>query len=350
MSFDRIWSNYVLHTLDNQKLDQMIINLKCDIPGCRTRNKKSLKGIHPLLKVSILSKRPLIHEEVIKEVEKLFESFYKKEELARYYEMTASEFLEQIDDFKQNESQGTQLAVVNYFMKASSTEEDDERDNIVKHFNISQKETKDVKVSEQVIKETILESEVKPSREEKEPLTRKEAKDLKILRSLYDEVKQREKQQEQKIKELYKEVERVSKAYDEQEEAYKKESKDFKYAIEKLEEAYKKVKDENTDLTSKIKKVGVGLPYVFLGSPFVKSKLEDLKYNAYPEAHAIYISTKQWENRLGKEKHEVEEVYAFYYDIEWFLREALYEQYQEKLKIFPSDEHFEDYIKQHWGA
>lgn len=349
MSFDKIWSNYVLNTLDTQKLDQMILNLNCQIPGCRTGNKKSLKRIHQSLKIATLSKRNFIEQEIMEEVGKLYKPLIEKEELQKYYKMTPSEFIAQIDVFKQDENQDTRLVVANYFLQSSTTL-NVEKDEIVKHFTIDKKESNVIQISKKVIKAPILESVSHHIVEEKEQMTRKEAKDLKILKHLYDEAKEREKEQKQKIKELSQEIEYVSRVYDKQEKAYKKELKDLKYAFEKLDQDYKTLKGENEELAYKIKKTELGLPYIFLGSQFVKNKLDDLKHQSYPEAHAIYVSTKQWENKLGKEKHEVAEVYAFFYDIEWFLRDKLYEQYQEKLKVFPSDEHFNDYIKQNWEA
>lgn len=349
MSFDKEWSNYVLHNIDAQKLDQIIINLECKIVGCRSNNKKGLKSIPQTLKIGALNKRLYIEKEIMEEVEELYKTPLEKEEMKRYLQMTPTEFLAQIDTFKEQEEKDVQIGIVNYFLKASTTL-DTEKDEIVKHFNLIKKENKDTQVIQTEVDETIKNVVVEPIVEEKEQLSRKEAKDLKILKHLYEEAKQKEQQQEQKIKKLIDELSQTNKTLEDQKEAYKKELNHLKSDLKKLQEDYENLESEKESIEDKLKQTKIGAPYVIIGSKFIRKKLDKIKSKKYPQVNAIYISTEQWKSGLGKVKDEVAEVYAFFYDIEWLTREMLYEQYGNKLKVFPTDEHFYDYIEQHWEA
>lgn len=348
MSFYKEWSNYVLHNIDSQKLDQMVINLGCQITGCRKNNKKSLKKFPDSVKIGALNKRFYIEKEVLEEVEKLYKELLETEKVQSYLKMTATELLEQINDFKEYEDMDVQIGVINYFLKVATQTEKDE---LVKHFIIDNKDNKESKSIQLIpktpkeIKEQYLEKV-----EEREQISKKESKDLKILKHLYKESKQKEQQQEQKIKEITQNLQDATNNWRIQEEKYKEELTGLKYSLEKINQEYKKLQVEKGTLEEKLKQTKLGAPYMFIGSSFIEQKQNYIKRELYPEMNIIYISTKQWENGLGKAKNEVGEVYAFFYDIEWLVRDRLIEQYEEKVKIFPSDEFFYDYIKQHWEA
>nr|WP_307990068.1 hypothetical protein [uncultured Niameybacter sp.] len=346
MSFYKEWSNYVLHNIDSQKLDQMIIDLGCQITGCRKNNKKSLKRFPRSVKIGALNKVFCIEKEIVEEVEKLYEDLLETNEVQSYLKMTVEELLEQIDDFKEHENIDIQISVINYFLKVSTQMEKDE---LVKHFTIDIKENTDSQLPQKSLKE-VVEQPLEKVEEEREQVVKKESKDLKILKHLYRESKQREEQQEEKIKQLNRNIQDITKSWQTQEKIYKKELTELKYSLEQINQEYKKLQVEKDRLEDRLKQTKLGAPYIFIGSSFIKKKLDYIKREVCPEINALYISTKQWEGGLGKAKHEVGEVYAFFYDVEWLVRDRLREQYEEKLKIFPSDEFFFEYIEQHWEA
>lgn len=213
MSFDKLWTKYVLHTMDSEQLDKMIINLHCQIEGYHKCNKQKLKGIERSLKIRALNKRACIEQEVMNGIKKLYKPLLGEKELQKYYQMTPTEFTEQIDIFKEKKSKEIQLVVVNYFLQESTTL-DIEKEQILKHFTTDKKESGNIQINKNVTEERVQELEPKSVVEKKEQMTKKETKNnLKMLENLNKELKQKEEEQEKENKRLLKEIDNRDKSY-----------------------------------------------------------------------------------------------------------------------------------------
>lgn len=375
MDFNKKWSHYVLHNIDSQKLDQMVINLKCEIPGYRANNKKSVKTIPKALKVSTINKKIFNEKKWCDEITRLHKKVLEKKEVKSYLEMSPTEFLSQIETFKAQEDKEVQIGVVNYFLQSSITL-GTEKERIVEHFNIEPLEKdnreNEVIISQPLIKEAIvdkagkeenkaggkedkskdeknkLENEEDKGEEEQGSLSKNQVKKYRTLEHVHEELKKKKREQEEEIKKLNCQLKELHTIYKEKEEGYIKEVKNLELELEQLNKDYESLEQVNKKLERKLEQTEAGMPYIFIGSSFIKKKVQNIKEKQYPSINVIYTSTKQWQNGLAKAKNEVAEVYAFFYDIEWLKREQLYKEYEEKLKVFKTDELFYEYITQHW--
>ncbi len=335
MNTEKLWTSYVLHNLDERQIDKILINLKCDIPGYRLNN-KSLKKAPLNLKIGTISKVSDIEKEIIQQVKLIYKDMIGNEAIEEYLKIPLNEFLEGIEEFKETQEKATILCVINSLLDNPAIMTS-EKNTILEHFERDNCENNIITENKTVEQNSIPIVEEVPE----QATSSKKNKQTKIVTHLYKESLEKNQKLEQEIQNLNLQLK-----------TQEQELQKLQILVEENTRNQEVLTNENKDLISQLERIKVeknmfDLPYLFIGSEFIRQKVDILKLK-YPNIKIHFISTSQWKSGLGKTKSEVSEVYIFFYDTEWLIRNNILQEYQEKLKIFSTDTLFSEYIKEYW--